>query len=67
MRAAAACLARVPERVLVVYARAGAPRLAWKVRMSNERADMTYIIDAHSAGLLDRWSNRETAAVAGTP
>jgi Zn-dependent metalloprotease len=56
----------VPERVLVVYARGGAPRLAWKVRMSNERADMTYIVDAHTAGILDHWSNRESAAVTGT-
>lgn len=56
----------VPERMLVVYARHGAPRLAWQVRMSNERADMTYIVDAHTAGILDRWSNRETATAAGT-
>jgi Zn-dependent metalloprotease len=57
--------AGVPERTLVVYARGGAPRLAWKVRMSNERADTTYIVDAHTAGILDRWSNRETAAASG--
>lgn len=55
-----------PERVLVIHARAGAPRLAWQVRLSNERADMTYIVDAHTAGIIDRWSNRETAAAAGT-
>ncbi len=58
--------AGMPERQLVVYARQDTPRLAWRVSMANDRADMTYIIDAHSAGLLDRWSNRETAAVAGT-
>jgi len=58
--------AGVPERMLVVYARGNAPRLAWKVRMSNARADMTYIVDAHTAGILDRWSNRETAAATGT-
>jgi Zn-dependent metalloprotease len=56
----------MPERVLVVYARGNSPRLAWKVRMSNERADMTYIVDAHTAGILDRWSNLETAATTGT-
>ena len=56
----------VPQRALVVYARQGAPRLAWQVRMSNDRADITYIVDAHTAGLLDRWSNRETASAAGT-
>lgn len=56
----------LPERVLVVYARGNTPRLAWKVRMSSERADMTYIVDAHTAGILDRWSNRETAAASGT-
>ena len=55
-----------PERVLVVYARAGAPRLAWQVRLSNERADMTYIVDAHTAGIIDRWSNLETATAAGS-
>jgi Zn-dependent metalloprotease len=58
--------AGVPERLLVVYARGNAPRLAWKVRMSNARADMTYVVDAHTAGILDRWSNRETAAATGT-
>ena len=57
--------AGTPERTLVVFARGEAPRLAWKVRMSNERADMTYIVDAHTAGILDRWSNRETAAATG--
>jgi len=58
--------AGTPERTLVVYARGGDPRLAWQVRLSNERADTTYIVDAHSAGIIDRWSNRETAAAAGT-
>jgi Zn-dependent metalloprotease len=57
--------AGMPERTLVVYARGEVPRLAWKVRMANERADMTYIVDAHTAGILDRWSNRETAAASG--
>jgi len=57
--------AGAPERTLVVYARGEAPRLAWKVRMSNERADTTYIVDAHTAAILDRWSNRETAAATG--
>ncbi len=58
--------AGTPEQALVVYARGGTPRLAWQVRMANERADMTYVVDAHTAGIIDRWSNRETAAVAGT-
>lgn len=58
--------AGMPERTLVVYARTGTPRLAWRVRLSNERADMTYIVDAHAARILDRWSNRETATAQGT-
>lgn len=58
--------AGAPERALVVYARGGTPRLAWQVRLTNERADMTYIVDAHAAGIIDRWSNRETAAATGT-
>jgi len=57
----------VPETTLAVYARDhGGARLAWQVHLSNERADETYIIDAHSGRILDRWSNRETAAVAGS-
>jgi Zn-dependent metalloprotease len=54
-----------PESTLVVYARSGEPRLAWQVRLHNEQADMTYIVDAHERRILDRWSNRETAAVNG--
>jgi Zn-dependent metalloprotease len=58
--------AGAPESTLVVYARRASPRLAWQVRLHNERADMTYIVDAHSGRVLDRWSNRETAAANGT-
>lgn len=56
-----------PARTLVVYARGpGAARLAWQVRLSNARADMTYIVDAHKGAVIERWSNRHTAAVTGT-
>lgn len=59
--------AGAPERHLAVYARGkGAARLAWQVRLQDEAADMTYIVDARDGRLLDAWSNRETAAVAGT-
>ena len=59
--------AGAPARTLVVYARGpGAARLAWQVRLSNARADMTYIVDAHKGRVLERWSNRHTAAVTGT-
>ncbi|GAB3371852.1 M4 family metallopeptidase [Lysobacter rhizosphaerae] len=58
--------AGVPESTLVVYARGGAPRLAWQIHLHNERADMTYIVDAHGGRVLDRWSNRETAVANGT-
>ena len=58
--------AGAPESALVIYARSGAPRLAWRVRLNNERADMTYIVDAHVGRVLERWSNRETAAANGT-
>lgn len=56
-----------PESTLVVYARGrGAPRLAWQVRLHNQRADMTYIVDALNGRILERWSNLHTAAVTGT-
>jgi len=58
--------AGAPESTLVVYARGGAPRLAWQIRLHNERADMTYIVDAHGGRVLERWSNRETAVANGT-
>ncbi|GAB3389861.1 M4 family metallopeptidase [Lysobacter fragariae] len=58
--------AGAPESALVVYARSGAPRLAWQIRLHNERADMTYILDAHRGRVLERWSNRETAVANGT-
>lgn len=53
------------ESTLVVYARGDEPRLAWQVRHNNDQADMTYIVDAHDLRMLDRWSNRETAAASG--
>ncbi|KAF1708772.1 peptidase M4 family protein [Pseudoxanthomonas sangjuensis] len=59
--------AGTPQSGLVVYARGrGAARLAWQVRLSNEGADMTYIVDAHGGRILDSWSNRHTAAVTGS-
>jgi Zn-dependent metalloprotease len=53
------------ESTLVVYARSDEPRLAWQVRLENEQADMTYIVDAHDRTILDRWSNRQTATANG--
>jgi Zn-dependent metalloprotease len=56
----------MPERTLSVYARGhGTPRLAWRVRMHNAQADMTYIVDARTGALIERWSNLETTAVTG--
>lgn len=57
--------AGVPSRSLVVYARSSAPKLAWKIGMENDAADMTYIVDANSGAVLDAWSNRETIAKVG--
>ena len=56
----------LPESTLVVYARSGTPRLAWQVRLHNEQADRTYIVDARDGRILDRWSNRQTASADGT-
>jgi Zn-dependent metalloprotease len=55
-----------PETALVVDARGDAPRLAWRVRLQDNWDDMTYLVDARSGAILDRWSNRETAAAQGT-
>jgi zinc metalloprotease ZmpA len=55
-----------PESTLLVYARSGAPRLAWRIRLHNDEADRTYIVDAHDGHILDRWSNRHSAAATGT-
>ena len=56
-----------PEHTLVVYARGRAPaRLAWQVRLQDADADMSYFVDARNGALLDRWSNRETLAAAGS-
>src|SRR5207342_2073604 len=56
-----------PEAALVVYARGpGAARLAWQVRLQGGEEDQEFIVAADDGRLLDRWSNRETAAVPGT-
>jgi Zn-dependent metalloprotease len=66
--------AGVPFAQPVVYARGhGTPRLAWQVRMDGgdgigNPVEMTYIVDARNARILDRWSRLETikpAAKAG--
>ena len=54
-----------PDATLVIHARERTPRLAWQVRLSNERADMTYFVDARDSRVFDRWSNRETATATG--
>jgi len=56
-----------PQTTLVVYARGhGVARLAWKVQLHNAQADMTYMVDAQNGKILERWSNLETIAAAGT-
>ena len=56
-----------PESALVVHAIGKRPaRLAYRVRLWNEERDMTYVVDARNGELLDRWSNRHTAAATGT-
>lgn len=56
-----------PVRELVVYARGkGAARLAWRIRLHNPRADITYVVSADNGAMLDVWSNLETAAAVGT-
>lgn len=56
----------MPTSTLVVYARGrAAARLAWQVDVLNERADMTYMVDAQNGRILERWSNRHTAAATG--
>src|SRR5207342_3573243 len=58
---------RMPDATLVVYARGHAPaRLAWQVRMHNADADMTYFVSAHDGRMIDRWSNRQEVATAGS-
>ncbi len=58
--------AELPASTLVVYARGqGAARLAWQIVLRNERADMTYMVDAHNGRILERWSNRHFAAATG--
>lgn len=59
--------AGVPDSTAVIYARGPGPaRLAWRVRLQNDRADMTYIVGDRDGQILDRWSNRETIAATGT-
>ncbi len=62
----------LPESELVAYAKGGrAPRLAWQVRFQGVNpdatfADMSYVVDAMSGAILDRWSNAY-AAKGGRP
>jgi Zn-dependent metalloprotease len=55
-----------PKVSAVVYARGASPVLAWRVQLANDDADMTYVVDANSGKVLDRWSNLETAGATGT-
>lgn len=56
-----------PNASLAIYARGrGAARLGWQVRLYNQNADMTYIVDALNGKILERWSNLHTAAASGT-
>ena len=65
-------LERTPDASLVVYARNAEPRLAYQVKLAagTDRAgnplDMSYMVDAHSGKILDKWSNIQTAAATGT-
>ena len=54
-----------PQARLVVHARGPAARLAYEVRLSSERADATYIVEAHDGRIIEHWSNRHTAAATG--
>ncbi len=60
-----------PKTSLAIYARgAGAPALAYQVNFQgSDRAggpvDMTYIVNAQSGNVLDRWSNIETGKPTG--
>ena len=60
-----------PKTSLAIYARgAGAPSLAYQVNFQgSDRAggpiDMTYIVNAQSGNVLDRWSNIETGKPTG--
>ena len=63
--------AGVPFAELVVYARGpAAPKLAWQVRMDGgdglgNPVEMTYIVDARNARVLDSWSRLETVLPTG--
>ena len=57
----------LPQVDRVVYARGPArPRLAWRVRLQGGESDETLLVAAQDGRLLDRWSNRESAAANGT-
>lgn len=57
----------MPASRLVIYARGEAnAQLAYEVRLQNADNDATYIVSARDGGILDRWSNNETASAVGT-
>jgi Zn-dependent metalloprotease len=56
-----------PQAHRVIYARGPArPRLAWRVQLQGGESDETLLVSAQDGRVLDRWSNRETAAATGT-
>jgi Zn-dependent metalloprotease len=56
-----------PQIDRVIYARGQArARLAWRVRVQGGESDQTFVVAAQDGRVLDRWSNRETAAATGT-
>lgn len=62
----------IPTTSLVVFARnQSSPKLAYQVEFAGNGADgngfdETFIVDANSGRLLDRWSKIQTASAAGT-
>jgi Zn-dependent metalloprotease len=57
----------LPQVDRVVYARGPArARLAWRVRLQGGELDETLVVAAQDGRVLDRWSNRESAAATGT-
>ena len=56
-----------PKAERVIYARGPAqPRLAWRVQLHGGESDETLVVSAQDGRVLDRWSNRESAAATGT-
>jgi Zn-dependent metalloprotease len=56
-----------PRADRVIYARGPAqPRLAWRVQLQGGESDETLLVSARDGRVLDRWSNRESAAASGT-